>query len=70
MTKEQFPVTVTQVHAVALAVAEDVTLGTDTLTHPLAVAVLLIAILPHIPEIIFVDVALVVVCTNARTRRY
>ena len=65
MTKEQFPVTVTQVHAVALAVAEPFAGGAFAALHPGAVAVWVEAVLPHVNEIICINIALAVVCTDA-----
>ena len=52
-------------HAPTLAVAEHLAVATLALFHPLAVAIRFEAILPHIPEILLVDVALVVLATDA-----
>ena len=69
MTKEQIPITVTQVHAVALAVAEPFAGGTFAGFHPRAVPVLLKPVLPHLNEIIFIYIALIIVCPYASTGR-
>lgn len=55
-----------QVEAVALAVAEHVAVGADACFHPAVVAVLLIAVLPYVPEVVGVNVALGVVGADAR----
>ena len=70
MTQYKFSIFVPKVHSVALTVAEDVALGTDARTHPLAVAIDLVTILPYLPEIILVDVALMIVGTDAGTGSY
>lgn len=49
---------IAQMHAVALAVAPEFAIGTCACLHPATVAIFFKAVLPHIPEIIFVDVAL------------
>lgn len=67
MTEEQATVTIVQVHAVALAVAEEGTVGTKAGLCPTAVAEGLEAVLPHVHEVIVVDVTLVVVGTDAGT---
>ena len=55
--------------AVALAIAESFTVTTWTTPHPLAVAVLLKAVLPHVPETVTVDVALAVIAADAQAAR-
>ena len=69
MTIEQRAVVVVQVHAAAQTVAEHLTVGTLSLTRPLAVAEGLEAILPHLPEAVAVDIPLVVVRPDGRTPR-
>ena len=56
---------VTEMHAVALTVAEEPTVGTRTSTHPCTVAIGLEAMFPYIHEIVLVDIALVVVAADA-----
>lgn len=67
VAEEEVTVAVVQVHTVALAVAEKGTVGTHTFFHPATISEGLEAVLPHIHEVILVDVALVVVGTNAGT---
>ena len=57
---------VAQVEAVALAVAKHAAVGADACFHPAVVAVLPIAVLPYVPEVVGVDVALGVIGTDAR----
>ena len=56
---------ITQVHSPTLAIAEHLAGGTITFLHPIAVAVILETILPHIPEVVFVNISLIVFATNA-----
>ena len=67
MTEQETAVAVAQMHAVALTVAEILAVGTNTATHPLALAIGCIAVLPNIHEIVLVDVALMIVGTDAGT---
>lgn len=62
---EQASVADAQVHAVALAVAPVVAVGTRAGLHPGAVAVRGKAVLPHVPEVVLIDVALAVVGADA-----
>lgn len=65
VAEEEVTVAVVQVHTVALAVAEKGTVGTHTFFHPATIAEGLETVLPHIHEIVAVDIALVVVGTDA-----
>lgn len=67
VAEEEVTVAVMQVHAVTLTVAKKGTVGTHTFFHPATIAEELETVLPHIHEVILVDVALVVVGTNAGT---
>ena len=67
VTEEEFAFTIAQMHAVSLTIAEEVAVGTGTCAHPFAVAIGLEAVFPHIHEVVLVDVALVVVATDAGT---
>ena len=59
-----------EVHASTLAVAEEfAVVARCKFAHPLAVAVWLEAVLPHIPEIVVVDIALVVLATHTGASR-
>ena len=69
MAKHEIATAVAQVEAIALTVTKHVALGTLSTTHPFTVAILLEAILPHIPEAIMIDIALIVVATNAQAPR-
>ena len=69
MATQQLPVTAAQVHAVALAVAEPFAGGAFAALHPGTVAVWLEAVLPHVYEIVCVDIALAIVCTDAAAGR-
>ena len=66
---EQLAVIAVQVHAAAQAVAEHPAVGTRTPPRPLAVAEGLETVLPHIPEVVAVDVALVEVGADRRAAR-
>ena len=61
MAKHEIATAVAQVEAIALTVTKHVAPGTLSTTHPFTVAILLKAILPHIPEAIMIDIALIVV---------
>ena len=65
MTKQQMPVSITQVHAVALAIAEVFAILALAVAHPFAIAIGCIAVLPNLHKVILVDVTLVVVGTYA-----
>ena len=70
MTEQQIAFLVAQMEAVALAVAEHLTVGARAFFHPRTVAELLETGAPDSPEIVVVDVALRIVGTDARTGRY
>ena len=55
---EQVFVIVVEVHTIALAVLPHLAVGALALLRPRAVAELLEAVLPHIPEVIPIDIAL------------
>ena len=57
-------------HAIALAILPHLAVGTFALLGPCAVAELLKTVLPHIPEVILVDITLCEVGPYARTSRY
>ena len=66
MTEHQLAVRVTEVHSVALAPFPVLAVGAVVFPHPIPVTVGLEAMLPDIHKIILVDVALVIVRTDAR----
>ena len=63
-------VAVAKMHAVALAIAPHLAVGTWASLHPFPVAIYLKLVLPHLPEAVLVNVALVVVVTDAQAARY
>lgn len=67
MAIEQIAVVVVEVHAAAETIAEHLAIGTRPPPSPLPIAERLEAILPHVPELILVDIALVEVGANRRT---
>ena len=67
VTKQEFAVAIAQMHAITLTIAEVFALGTFVFLHPLAVAIGMIAILPHFHEVVFVDVSLIIDCPDAGT---
>ena len=70
MAKHERAIFATKVHASTFAVAEEfAVVARCKFAHPLAVAVWLEAVLPHIPEIVVVDIALVVLATHAGASR-
>ena len=70
VAEEEVTVAVMQVHAVTLAIAEKGTVGTHTFFHPATISEGLEAVLPHVHEVVAVDVALVVVGTDAGAGGY
>ena len=58
MAEKKVLVIVVEMHAVTLAVLPHLAVGALALLRPCAVAELLEAVLPHIPEVVFVDIAL------------
>ena len=54
-------------HAVALTVAEILAVGTLARTHPFALTIGRITVLPNLHEVVFVDIALMVVGSDAGT---
>ena len=60
---------ITQVHTTAQAIAEVAALGALILAHPLSVAIRGKTMLPHFHKIILVDVALMIIGTDAGTGR-
>ena len=55
-------------HAVTLTVAEVATVGAIARLHPFPMAVGRVAVLPYVHKVVFVDVALMIVGTDAGTR--
>ena len=69
MAQHQLSIGIAQMHSIALTIAPHRTIGAIALTHPLSVTIFGKAILPHIPEIIFIDVSLMKICSDTRTSR-
>ena len=65
----QLPVTVAQMHAVALAIAPHLAMLTLVGLHPFSVAVDLEFVLPNVPKTVLVDIALMVVAADAEATR-
>lgn len=68
MAVHEVAIGVSQVHAVTFAVSPEGAVGTYAASHPLPVAIDFVAVLPYVPQVILIDVALCVVCPYARTR--
>ncbi len=69
VAEEESAIVVAQVHAATLAVAPHVAVGTGSGLFPRTVAEQLETVLPDIPEIVAVDIALMVVGTDAAASR-
>ena len=61
----EFAVAVAEVEAVAEAVAPHLAVGALVGLHPFAVSIDLEFVLPHLPETVLIDVALVVIAAYA-----
>lgn len=64
---DEIALIITKMHAATLAVSEVSALGTLALPHPFTVAVRQETLLPDIHEIILIDIALMIVGTDAGT---
>lgn len=69
MAAEQLLIVVVEVQAAAFAVAVYLAMGTLALAGPGAVAHLLEAVLPHIPDVVAIDVALREIATDTGAAR-
>ena len=69
MAQHQVTVPVTQVEAVAFTITERFAVTAHAAAHPLAVAVLLKTVFPHIPKTILVNIALMHIAADTRTAR-
>ena len=70
MAKHERSIFTAEVHTPTFAVAEEIAVvARCKFAHPLAVAVVFKAILPYLPEIIVIDIALVVLATHAGASR-
>ena len=66
---EQVVVVVVEVHTIALTEFPHLAILTLAFASPLAVAERLEAVLPHLPDVVFIDIALVETRTDTRTAR-
>ena len=67
VTEQQFAISIAQMHAVALTIAEILAISAFASAHPLTVAIGGITILPDFHEVVLVDISLIVICTDAGT---
>jgi len=67
MAYQQFSFIISQMHTVALTIAEVFAPGTFVLFHPRTVTVRLESRLPYFPEVVLIDVALVIVGADTAT---
>ena len=65
----EFAVAIPQMEAVALTVSPHFAMGTLVGLHPFAVTVFLEAVLPHLPEAVLVDVALMIIASDTEAAR-
>ena len=70
MAEDQIAFIVTQMHAVALTVAEPSAFAALVLLHPRAVAIWLKTVFPYFYEIILVDIALMIIRAYASASGY
>ena len=69
MTEHQVAVFTAEMHSPTLAVAEEFTgIAGLYLFHPLAIAIIFETIFPHLPEVVVVDIALVILATYTSAR--
>lgn len=71
MAEHEGTVFAAEVHATTFAVAEQTAVAARREpTHPCAIAIGHETMLPHVPKVIVVDIALIVLATNAGACRY
>lgn len=66
LTDFQMSVAIAQMEAVALTVTPHLAFGASLGFHPFSVAVNLEAVLPYLPEAVMIDVALMIVTSDAQ----
>ena len=70
MADHQCAILTAEVHSPTLAIAEEfAVVAWLQLLHPLAIAIWFKAILPYLPEVILIDIALIVLTTNTGESR-
>ena len=67
MAEQQFAVAIAEVHTITLTITEIFAIATLIALHPTAVTIQHVAVLPDVHEVVFVDIALIVVSTDTRT---
>jgi hypothetical protein len=67
MTQQQTAIAVTQMHAIALTIAEIRAVGTLVTAHPFTIPVREETTLPNIHKVIVIDITLVIVAANTGT---
>ena len=70
MAEQQLLVVVIEVHTATFTVLEEITAGALAFLSPRAVAIFLETVLPHIPKIVVVDVALMEIGADRGASRY
>ena len=70
MAEQQVALAITQMHSVALTIAEVGAILALALAHPFAIAIRSVAILPDVHKIVLVDVALIIVGADAGAGSY
>lgn len=66
MAHHHIAIGIAQMETVSLAVAEHVTVRANATLHPLAVAINIEAVVPHIPEAVVIDVALLIIASYTK----
>ena len=67
MAEQESAFAIAEMHAVTLTVTEILTFGTFTIPHPFTMTVGRIAVLPHLHEVILINIPLVIVGTDTGT---
>ena len=70
MTQDEITVLISKMHSITLTIAKILAVATLPFLHPGTVTIWLITVLPHIYEIVFVDISLRKVTPDAGTSRY
>ena len=70
MTKKEVPLVIPQMHPIPLTVPPHLTICTRAVMHPFPATIGLETVLPHIGELIFIDIALMIMAPDAQTTGY
>jgi hypothetical protein len=57
-------------HTTTFAVTPGIARGTFAMFHPFAISILLKTIFPNLPEIMGIDITLMIIASYAKTTRY